>query len=244
MKKITITLAILLLLSIGGNVFLCIKKADISNELKTAQEGKDESSSELDNIQNEKSELSAKLEEIEKEKEELSSKLEKVKKEKDELSSKLQSAEKGKKEIEDKLNSANKDYKELKKQYDELLEKYNKECVPEIEQPENLDDYAKNISYKDLSRTPDKFEGKAICYTGEVVQLVEGDGVNALRVAINGDYGNMFYLEYKPEIISERVLENDTITFYGIYYGIYQYESTFGTTISIPAATVDHIKIK
>lgn len=230
MKKITIALAILLLLSIGGNVFLCIKKADISNELETVQEGKDESASELDNIQKEKEELSAKLEEVENEKNELATELEETKKKKEETTN--------------KLNTKNKEYKELKKQYDELLEKYNKECVPEIEQPENLDDYAKNISYKDLSRTPDKYKGKAICYTGEVVQLVEGDGVNALRVAINGDYNNMFYLEYKPEIISERVLENDTITFYGIYYGIYQYESAFGTTISIPAATVDYIKIK
>ena len=238
MKKIiTIALAVLLLLSIGGNVFLCIKKNDVNEELKTVQE-------ELKTNQEEKEGSSLELEDAQKKNEELSSNLEKIKKEKDELSSKLEKVEKEKKETEDKLNSANKDYKELKKQYDELLEKYNKECVPEIEQPENLDDYAKNISYKDLSRTPDKFEGKAICYSGEVVQLIEGEGVNALRVAINGDYGNMFYLEYNPNIISERVLENDTITFYGIYCGIYQYESAFGTTISVPAATVDHIKIK
>lgn len=237
MKKITITLAILLLLSIGGNVFLCVKKNDTNEELKTVQE-------ELKTNQEEKEGSSLELEDAQKKNEELSSSLEKIKKEKDELSSKLEKVEKEKKETEDKLNSANKDYKELKKQYDELLEKYNKECVPEIEQPENLDDYAKNISYKDLSRTPDKFEGKAICYTGEVVQLIEGEDYNVLRVALNGDYDKMFYLEYKPEIISERVLENDTITFYGIYYGIYQYESTFGATISIPAVAVDHIKIK
>lgn len=238
MKKIiTIALAVLLLLSIGGNVFLCIKKNDTNEELKTVQE-------ELKTNQEEKEGSSLELEDAQKKNEGLSSNLEKIKKEKDELSSKLEKAEKEKKETEDKLNSANKDYKELKKQYDELLEKYNKECAVEIEKPENLNDYAKNISYKDLSRTPDKFEGKAICYTGEVVQLVEGDGMNALRVAINGDYGNMFYLEYEPKIISERVLENDTITFYGIYYGIYQYESAFGTTISIPAATVDYIEIK
>lgn len=238
MKKIiTIALAVLLLLSIGGNVFLCIKKNDVNEELKTVQD-------ELKTNQEEKEGSSLELEDAQKKNEELSSNLEKIKKEKDELSSKLEKIEKEKKKTEDKLNSANKDYKELKKQYDELLEKYNKECAVEIEKPENLGDYAKNISYKDLSRTPDKFEGKAICYTGEVVQLVEGDGVNALRVAINGDYGNMFYLEYDPKIISERVLEGDTITFYGIYYGIYQYESALGTTISIPAATVDHIKIK
>ena len=203
MKKIfTVILALLLVLSVGGNVFLYLKYSDTGKEVKVVQ------------------------------------------KEKEELTSKLETVEKEKKTTADLLNSVTKDYEELVEEYNDLVERYNKECVPEVEQPQNLEEYATNISYDDLSRTPDKFEGKAVCYSGEVVQLLEGEEYNNLRVAIDGDYDKMIYLEYEPSIIPTRVLEDDTITFYGIYYGIYQYESTMGATISIPAVAVDYIEIK
>lgn len=203
MKKIfTVILVLLLVLSVGGNVYLYLKYSDTDKELKVVQ------------------------------------------KEKDELTSKLEMVEKEKKTTADLLNSVSKDYEDLVEEYNDLVERYNKECAPEVEKPQNLEEYAIDISYDDLSRTPDKFEGKAVCYSGEVVQLLEGEEYNNLRVAINGDYDKMIYLEYEPKITPVRVLEDDTITFYGIYYGIYQYESTMGATISVPAVAVDYIEIK
>ncbi len=202
MKKIfTVILVLLLVLSVGGNVFLYLKYSDTGKELKVYQ------------------------------------------KEKEELSSKLETVEKEKKTSVDALNSVSKDYEELVEEYNDLVERYNKECVPEIEEPDNLYEYSTNISYDDLSRTPDAFEGKAVCYSGEVVQLVEGEECNSLRVAIDGDYDKMVYLEYEPHITPVRVLEDDIITFYGIYYGIYQYESTSGAMISVPAVGVEYIEI-
>ena len=134
-------------------------------------------------------------------------------------------------------------YNSLVEEYNELLELYNAEVEIEIESPEDLSDYATDITYDDLARKPDDYEGKAICLKGEVVQLLEGEDENDLRVAVNGDYDQMVYFVYDPDIIDTRVLEEDTITMYGNYYGIYSYEATSGTTISIPLIIGTYVEI-
>lgn len=45
---------------------------------------------------------------------------------------------------------------------------------------------------------------------------------------------------YDPAIMDgKRVLENDNVTVCGTYIGIFQYESTIGATISVPAVYGD-----
>lgn len=134
-------------------------------------------------------------------------------------------------------------HNELVSDYNELVEKYNEETSVQYETPANLEDYATDISYEDISRNPSEYEGKAISMDGEVVQLLETENEIDIRLAVDGDYEEMVYIAYDPKIIEERVLEGDDITFYGIYYGITQYESTLGTTISIPLFWVDYIEI-
>lgn len=152
------------------------------------------------------------------------------------------------------------DYNNLKTEYDELEEKYNdlvelneqeqaeEEYVdePSIEfedVPENLSDYANDITYDQLARTPDDYLGRALQMKGEVVQRIEGDGEIQLRIAINGDYDDILFVAYDPSITEKRVLENDNVTVYGFYCGIYQYESTLGGIISVPSMYLLAIEI-
>ena len=101
--------------------------------------------------------------------------------------------------------------------------------------------YETGITYEQLARTPDDFEGKKVKFTGEVVQLIEGDTSNSIRFAVNSDYDSMLYCEYDKSIVSTRVLEDDIITIYGTSYGLYSYQSTMGGKITIPAVIIDKI---
>ena len=70
---------------------------------------------------------------------------------------------------------------------------------------------------------------------------MEGNGNVQIRLAVDDDYNTVLYCEYQSDIVSSRVLEDDHITIYGTYYGLYSYQSTMGGTITIPAAIVERI---
>lgn len=101
--------------------------------------------------------------------------------------------------------------------------------------------YDTGITYDQLARTPDEYIGKKIKFTGTVLQVLEGDEEVQIRLAVNDDYDTILYCGYSPDIVSSRVLENDTITIYGLSSGLVSYESTMGGTITIPGAWVEKI---
>lgn len=100
-----------------------------------------------------------------------------------------------------------------------------------------------DITYDQLARTPDDYNGEDITFEGVVIQVMEGDGETQLRIAVGGDYDKIMLIGYNPAILSSRVLENDQIRFYGTSIGLITYQSTMGGNITIPAATVEHIDI-
>ena len=104
------------------------------------------------------------------------------------------------------------------------------------------DSYNTGITYNQLARTPDDYEGKKVKFKGRVLQVVEGSyGVTSLRVATKGRYDNVIYVTYLSSIVESRVLEDDTVTIYGTSKGLYSYESTGAGTITIPAVSADYI---
>ena len=134
-------------------------------------------------------------------------------------------------------------YTTLQNDYNELEVLYNSETQVVVEEPADLSEYATDVSYEDIARTPDEYEGRALCYTGEVIQVLETDGETDLRIAVNDDWDDVLLCGYDSNISDKRVLEGDSVTVYGIYYGVYTYESTFGTDITVPLIWVDHIII-
>lgn len=130
----------------------------------------------------------------------------------------------------------------LQSDYDELKALYDAETAVEYETPTDLSEYATDITYDNLARTPDDYEGKAVKFYGKVIQLIEGGEETQIRLAIDGDYDKIILIGYNPKIVSERVLEDDYITIYGISMGIFTYESTMGGMISVPGVYVEHIE--
>lgn len=104
-------------------------------------------------------------------------------------------------------------------------------------------DSCESVSYEKLERSPDDYEYTYIKKSGKVLQSMDGDVVS-LRVATSGDYDDVIYVEYDPEIMDVRVLEDDYVTLYGVYTGIYSYESAGSGTISIPSMVAYKISIE
>jgi hypothetical protein len=111
----------------------------------------------------------------------------------------------------------------------------------EVREKEEKVGYNTGITYEQLARTPDDYEDKKVKFTGEVIQVVEGDSSTQIRLAIDSDYDKVIYIEYASDIVDSRVLEDDIITIYGVSKGLLSYESTIGGTITIPSVLVDKI---
>lgn len=137
--------------------------------------------------------------------------------------------------------------KELKeKEEAEALAKKEKEEEEARKQKEAEEKkgYDTGITYNSLARTPDDYIGKKVKFTGKVIQVIEGDLVTDLRVAVNKDYDTVIYAEYVPSIIPFRILDNDVITMYGTSTGVISYTSTLGGKITIPSMWIDKIELK
>ena len=98
--------------------------------------------------------------------------------------------------------------------------------------------YDSTITYDMLARTPDDYMYRWIALTGRVIQVMEGDGITQLRIAINDDYDAVALVEYDSSIVDQRILDEDYVTVYGESMGLFTYESTLGGAITIPAMTV------
>ena len=101
--------------------------------------------------------------------------------------------------------------------------------------------YETGITYDQLARTPDNYIGELVKFRGKVIQVVEDDAEINIRLAVNNNFDDILFCGYSPDIVSSRILENDTITIYGESLGLYSYESTFGVQITIPAVWIDKI---
>ncbi|MDI6497924.1 hypothetical protein QMA60_06225 [Leuconostoc suionicum] len=98
--------------------------------------------------------------------------------------------------------------------------------------------YKTGITFDQIARTPDDYEGKKIELTGKVLQVMEDDDYTEIRLAVDGDYDNVILVDIDSDIMNgSRILEDDLVTVSGVSDGTTTYESTSGAKITIPAMT-------
>lgn len=109
----------------------------------------------------------------------------------------------------------------------------------------------KTISFKELSRNPDKYEGNKYKFTGEVIQSTQntlwGVTIYSLRINVTKtDYGwtDTIYATVTVNSDEDRILEDDVITIWGECDGLYTYESVMGASISLPKIDIEYYTIK
>ena len=109
---------------------------------------------------------------------------------------------------------------------------------------EDVSMFRSDVSYDEIARHPNDYDGELLTFSGEVAQVIEGDGTTELRIAVDGDYDDIIYGIYDNRILDSRLLEDDKIQFYGESCGIISYQSTLGATISIPSISIYKIVTK
>lgn len=101
------------------------------------------------------------------------------------------------------------------------------------------------INYKDLERNPGEFEGEYVKFSGYVVQVCSEASselyYSTYRVATYGRYDNVVYIYVDNYGSGSRILEDDYVTFYGKFDGLYTYTTVRGDKISIPSVKVEYI---
>lgn len=112
----------------------------------------------------------------------------------------------------------------------------------------------KKVTYKDLSRNPDKHKGEKLTYTGQVIQVQEDEHllddnttVN-LRINVTKDkYGiwkDTIFATVELPKGADRILEDDIITIWGKCAGKYSYTSVLGAEVTLPKIDTRYYKIK
>ena len=98
-------------------------------------------------------------------------------------------------------------------------------------------------NYQEIARNPDAYKDHGITFKGKVVQAMErSSGENSYRVAVDSDNDCIVYVDYTLEPGASRILEGDTVTVSGPYYGIYSYTTTLNSTMSVPAVIATSMK--
>lgn len=124
-----------------------------------------------------------------------------------------------------------------------IAEEEKKEAeVLAAKQAEDALGYDTGITFEQLVRYPDDCNRKKVKFTGEVVQIVEEKGSNVnLRIAIDNDLEQIVMISYNDSLVDKRILEEDIITFYGVFYGIISYESVTSDIVRLPYIILDKI---
>ncbi|MCT3115093.1 hypothetical protein [Leuconostoc lactis] len=96
--------------------------------------------------------------------------------------------------------------------------------------------YKTGITYEQVARTPDDYEGEKVQFTGKVIQVIEDPSETQIRLAVDGNGDNIILVGFDPDILNgSRVLEDDLVTVSGTSIGTVSYKSTMSGKITIPA---------
>lgn len=171
---------------------------------------------------------------------ELANKRDELANECDELTSKYEALEKEARpylELSEAERAA--EMERLQKEEDERKAKEEAE-----RQEEEAKGYETGITFDDISRSPDKYKGKKVKFTGRVLQLVfEGTNISELRMSTNGNYDDVILISYDPSKLDGRILEDDNITVCGTFSKMYTYTTVLGSSQTVPLVYVDIITI-
>ena len=143
---------------------------------------------------------------------------------------------------------AEKEEKE-KKEKEEATKKAKEDAEAKKKSEKEFKDSCKKYTFKEIARNPDKYQGKKMKFTGEVIQVSEG-WFNSVDIRLNvtkneyGWYEDTIYCTYTYKEGEGKILEDDIVTIYGTCDGDYTYTSVMGASITLPKINIEYITIK
>ena len=224
------------------------EKTKVEKELESTKKELESAKTEIETLSGQVSELTTEKESLQKDLESKTQELEKTTKEYAEYKDKmkdfetLSAAEAEARQIEADRIKAEAEAEAARKAEEEKAAKEaaEAEAARQAEEKERMG-YETGITYSQLARTPDEYEGEKVKFYGRVIQVIDGGNEINLRIAVDGDYDQVVLVYYQKDIVSSRVLEDDYITIYGVSEGLYTYQSTMGGKITVPLIYVEKI---
>ena len=144
--------------------------------------------------------------------------------------------EKAQKEAEEK---AKKEAEEEAKRQAEEEERLRKEEEERQKAEAEAHKYETGLTWEQIAR-----EGKVGAlgkFEGKILQVISTPAGFAYRVAINGDYDQVMYVDDTLNRATETLLEGDYVYFKGMSMGQYTYTTVLGSEMTIPSFLVDEI---
>jgi hypothetical protein len=107
-----------------------------------------------------------------------------------------------------------------------------------------------HLGYDEAARYPERHIGKAVVFSGKVVQVLDEGKSLLMRVAVTKDehgwwkYDDIVLLRYRDPLKNDgRILDNDIVEFRGIFKGIQKYSALFGQNIEKPGVTACDVRV-
>lgn len=122
-------------------------------------------------------------------------------------------------------------------------EEAQRKAEEEARLAEEAKGYETGITFNDISRSPDTYKGKKVKFTGRIIQIVEGSYQNSARMSTSGKYDDVVFFTYYNDSIDVRLLEDDMITIYGTFSGLYTYTTVLNSSVTLPEIHVDRIEL-
>lgn len=101
----------------------------------------------------------------------------------------------------------------------------------------------KAVDYETLERYPNDYEGEYLKIQGEVTQVIEGGPIVKIIINVGREIEDSVYVMIDSKNISDRILEKDRITIYGVGDGLYTYTSIMDKSITLPLIYVTYYDI-
>lgn len=128
-----------------------------------------------------------------------------------------------------------------KEEAEEAERKEREEAEKAQREKEEKEKYNTGITRNDMARDKDGLSGEYVKFSGKVVQVMQGDGYNQYRLAVDDDYDQMILIEMIDGLIDSNILEDDYITIEGMSFGNESYTTVLGAEQTIPAVIVDQV---
>ena len=137
------------------------------------------------------------------------------------------------------VNEATETQKVEEKAKREEEEKVKKAAEEESKRQAEAHKYETGLTWEQIAR-----EGKVGAlgkFEGKIIQVMNNGSWTSYRIAVNGDYDQIMYVEDTLNRAPETLLEDDYVYFKGMSEGTTTYTTIMGAKVTIPAFMVDEI---
>ncbi len=145
------------------------------------------------------------------------------------------------KQLNEKLakQKAEREAEEKKKAEEDAAKKAQEEADRKAAEEAEAHKYESGITWEDMARDSNGRSGEYTTLSGQIIQVMNGDGYTQYRLAVDGDYDKVVLIQIDSSKLTQNILEDDYITVKGKCTGNISYKTVLGAEQTVPSLYVD-----